>query len=158
MKLLPQALRIDPGLPGLRYRLGLAYTPSAMRRPPPPNSARPSTAPPIPPPPNSREAVDRAPDSAAAEFREAVDRAPDSAAAHNYLGIVLFESGAPVPCMVNLPSLLQRPDNLREVGVIFHQVWIPRSRHRPPHLANQRQVLRAHHRHHIALAIRHLLH
>jgi len=63
VKLLQQALRLDPGLPGLRYQLGLAY-----------------------------HAIGDEAD-AAPELREAVDRAPDSADACNYLGIVLFEQG-----------------------------------------------------------------
>jgi tetratricopeptide (TPR) repeat protein len=63
VKLLQQALRLDPDLEGLRYQLGLAY-----------------------------HAIGDEAD-AAAELREAVARTPGSADAHNYLGIVLFESG-----------------------------------------------------------------
>ncbi len=63
VKLLRQALQLDPDLPTLRYQLGLAY-----------------------------HAIGDEAD-AAGELREAVNRAPDSAAAHNYLGIVLFQMG-----------------------------------------------------------------
>jgi VWFA-related protein len=63
VKLLQQALRLDPDLEGVRYQLGLAY-----------------------------HAIGDEAD-AAAELREAVGRTPGSADAHNYLGIVLFESG-----------------------------------------------------------------
>jgi VWFA-related protein len=63
VKVLQQALRLDPELPTLRYRLGLAF-----------------------------HAIGDEAD-AEAELREAVSRAPDSADAHNYLGIVLFETG-----------------------------------------------------------------
>jgi VWFA-related protein len=63
VRVLQQALRLAPDLPGLRYQLGLAY-----------------------------HAIGDEAD-AAAELREAVGRAPDSAEAHNYYGIVLFESG-----------------------------------------------------------------
>jgi VWFA-related protein len=63
VKLLQQALRLDPDLPTLRYRLGLAY-----------------------------HAIGDEAD-AAGELREAVNSTPDSAAAHNYLGIVLFQMG-----------------------------------------------------------------
>jgi VWFA-related protein len=65
VKLLQQALRLDPDLPGLHYQLGLAF-----------------------------HAIDDEAD-AAAEFREAVSRLPDSAEAHNYFGIALFLSGHP---------------------------------------------------------------
>jgi VWFA-related protein len=61
VKLLQQALRLDPELPTLRYQLGLAF-----------------------------HAIGDEAD-AEAELREAVGRTPDSAAAHNYLGIVLFQ-------------------------------------------------------------------
>ncbi len=63
VKLLQQALRLDPELPGLRYRLGIAF-----------------------------HAIGDEAD-AAAELREAVSRTPDFAEAHNYLGIVLFQMG-----------------------------------------------------------------
>jgi VWFA-related protein len=63
VKVLQQALRLDPELPTLRYQLGLAF-----------------------------HAIGDEAD-AEAELREAVSRAPDSAAAHNYLGIVLFQMG-----------------------------------------------------------------
>jgi VWFA-related protein len=63
VKLLQQAVRLDPELPTLRYRLGLAF-----------------------------HAIGDEAD-AQAELREAVGRTPDSAAAHNYLGIVLFQMG-----------------------------------------------------------------
>jgi VWFA-related protein len=63
VKLLQQALRLDPELPTLRYQLGLAF-----------------------------HAIGDEAD-AQAELREAVGRTPDSAAAHNYLGIVLFQMG-----------------------------------------------------------------
>jgi VWFA-related protein len=63
VKVLQQALRLDPDLPALRYQLGLAF-----------------------------HAIGDEAD-AEAELREAVSRAPDSAAAHNYLGIVLFQMG-----------------------------------------------------------------
>jgi VWFA-related protein len=63
LKVLQQALRLDPELPTLRYRLGLAY-----------------------------HAIGDEAD-AEPELREAVSRAPDSAEAHNYLGIVLFQMG-----------------------------------------------------------------
>jgi VWFA-related protein len=63
VKLLQQALRLDPELPALRYQLGLAF-----------------------------HAIGDEAD-AEAELREAVSRTPDSAAAHNYLGIVLFQMG-----------------------------------------------------------------
>lgn len=65
VKLLEQALRLDSGLPGIQYELGLAY-----------------------------HAIGDEAD-AAAELREAVSREPDSAAAHNNLGIVLFQAGDP---------------------------------------------------------------
>jgi len=65
VKVLEQALRLDPDLPGLRYQLGLAF-----------------------------HAIGDEAD-AETELREAVNRAPDSAAAHNYLGIVLFQMGDP---------------------------------------------------------------
>ena len=65
VKLLERALRLDSGLPGIQYELGLAY-----------------------------HAIGDEAD-AAAELREAVSREPDSAAAHNDLGIVLFEAGDP---------------------------------------------------------------
>jgi len=63
VKLLQQALRLNPELPALRYQLGLAF-----------------------------HAIGDEAD-AEAELREAVSRTPDSAAAHNYLGIVLFQMG-----------------------------------------------------------------
>ena len=63
VKLLQQALRLDPELPALRYQLGIAF-----------------------------HAIGDEAD-AEAELREAVGRAPDSAAAHNYLGVVLFQMG-----------------------------------------------------------------
>jgi VWFA-related protein len=63
VKVLQQALRLDPELPTLRYQLGLAF-----------------------------HAIGDEAD-AEAELHEAVSRAPDSAAAHNYLGIVLFQMG-----------------------------------------------------------------
>jgi VWFA-related protein len=63
IKLLRQALQLDPNLPTLRYQLGLAY-----------------------------HAIGDEAD-AAGELREAVIRAPNSAAAHNYLGIALFQTG-----------------------------------------------------------------
>jgi VWFA-related protein len=63
IRVLQRALRIDPGLPGLRYQLGLAF-----------------------------HAIGDEAD-AEAELREAVSRAPDSAGTHNYLGIVLFQEG-----------------------------------------------------------------
>ena len=63
VKLLQQALRLDPGLPGLPYQLGLAY-----------------------------HAIGDEAD-AQAELREAVGRDPGSAEARNYLGIVLFAMG-----------------------------------------------------------------
>jgi VWFA-related protein len=63
VKLLQQALRLDPELPALRYQLGIAF-----------------------------HAIGDEAD-AEAELREAVSRTPDSAAAHNYLGIVLFQMG-----------------------------------------------------------------
>jgi VWFA-related protein len=63
VKLLQQALRLDPELPTLRYQLGIAF-----------------------------HAIGDEAD-AEAELREAVGRTPDSAAAHNYLGIVLFQMG-----------------------------------------------------------------
>jgi len=63
VKVLQQALRLDPELPTLRYRLGLAF-----------------------------HAIGDEAD-AETELREAVSRAPDSAEAHNYLGIVLFQMG-----------------------------------------------------------------
>ncbi len=63
VKLLQQALRVDPELPTLHYQLGLAL-----------------------------HAIGDEGD-AEAELREAVSRTPDSAAAHNYLGIVLFQMG-----------------------------------------------------------------
>jgi len=63
VKVLQQALRLDPGLPTLRYQLGLAF----------------------------HAIGDEA--EAEEELREAVSRAPDSAEAHNYLGIVLFQEG-----------------------------------------------------------------
>jgi VWFA-related protein len=65
VRLLQQALRLDPELPGLRYQLGLAY----------------------------HGIGDEA--DAETELREAVGRAPDSAPAHNYLGIALFQLGNP---------------------------------------------------------------
>jgi VWFA-related protein len=65
VKLLEQALRLDPELPGLRLDLGIAY-----------------------------HAIGDEAD-AEAELREAVDHAPTSADAHNYLGIVLFQRGDP---------------------------------------------------------------
>jgi VWFA-related protein len=63
VKVLQQALRLDPELPTLRYQLGIAF-----------------------------HAIGDEAD-AEAELREAVSRTPDSAAAHNYLGIVLFQMG-----------------------------------------------------------------
>jgi VWFA-related protein len=63
VKLLQQALRLDPELPALRYHLGVAF-----------------------------HAIGDEAD-AEAELREAVTRTPDSAAVHNYLGIVLFQMG-----------------------------------------------------------------
>lgn len=63
VKMLQQALRLDPDLPTLRYQLGIAF-----------------------------HAIGDEAD-AEAELREAVSRTPDSAAAHNYLGIVLFQVG-----------------------------------------------------------------
>jgi VWFA-related protein len=63
VKVLQQALRLDPELPSLRYRLGLAF-----------------------------HAIGDEAD-AETELREAVSRTPDSAEAHNYLGIVLFQLG-----------------------------------------------------------------
>jgi VWFA-related protein len=63
IRLLREALQLNPELPGLHYQLGLAY-----------------------------HAIGDEAD-AEAEFRAAVDRAPDSAAAHNYLGIALFHRG-----------------------------------------------------------------
>jgi len=63
VKILQQALRLDPELPELRYQLGLAY----------------------------HGIGDEA--DAEAELQAAVERTPGSAAAHNYLGIVRFELG-----------------------------------------------------------------
>jgi VWFA-related protein len=63
VKVLQEALRLDPELPALRYQLGIAF-----------------------------HAIGDEAD-AEAELREAVGRTPDSAAAHNYLGIVLFQMG-----------------------------------------------------------------
>jgi VWFA-related protein len=63
VKLLQQALRLDPELPTLRYQLGLAF-----------------------------HAIGDEAD-AAAELHQAVIRTPDSAAARNYLGIALFQLG-----------------------------------------------------------------
>jgi VWFA-related protein len=63
VKVLQQALRLEPELPSLRYQLGVAF-----------------------------HAIGDEAD-AEAELREAVSRTPDSAAAHNYLGIVLFQMG-----------------------------------------------------------------
>jgi VWFA-related protein len=63
VKLLQQALRLDPELPTLHYQLGLAF-----------------------------HAIGDEAD-AGAELREAVGHTPDSADAHNYLGIVLFQMG-----------------------------------------------------------------
>ncbi len=63
VKLLQQALRLNPELPTLRYELGLAY----------------------------HGIGDEA--DAEVELREAVRRTPESAAVHNYLGIVLFQMG-----------------------------------------------------------------
>ena len=63
VRLLQQALRLEPELPGVRYQLGVAF----------------------------HTIGDEA--DAEAELREAVGLTPDSAAAHNYLGIVLFQMG-----------------------------------------------------------------
>lgn len=63
VRMLEQALRIDPELAGLRYELGLAY-----------------------------HAIGDEAD-AEAQLREAALRMPDSAAVHNYLGIVRFQLG-----------------------------------------------------------------
>ncbi len=63
VKLLQQALRLNPALPGLRYQLGLAF-----------------------------HAIGDEAD-AETELREAVSRDADSAGVHNYLGIVLFQLG-----------------------------------------------------------------
>jgi VWFA-related protein len=63
VKLLQQALRLDPELPAVQYQLGIAL-----------------------------HAIGDEAD-AEAELREAVRRTPGSAAAHNYLGIVLFQMG-----------------------------------------------------------------
>ena len=65
VRILEQALRLDPGLPTLRFQLGLAY-----------------------------HAIGDEAD-AADELREAVGQTPDSAVAHNYLGIVLFRLADP---------------------------------------------------------------
>ncbi len=63
VKILQQALRLDPDLPELRYQLGLAY----------------------------HGIGDEA--DAEAELQAAVERTPDSAPVHNYLGIVRFLLG-----------------------------------------------------------------
>jgi VWFA-related protein len=63
VKVLREALRLDPNLPQIRYQLGLAF-----------------------------HAIGDLADSEA-ELREELTRVPDSAPAHNYLGIVLFELG-----------------------------------------------------------------
>jgi VWFA-related protein len=63
VKLLQQALRLDPELPSLPYELGRALY-----------------------------AIGNA-EEAEVELREAVRRAPSSAASHNQLGIVLFQTG-----------------------------------------------------------------
>jgi VWFA-related protein len=63
LKLLQQALRVDPDLSGLHFQLGLAY-----------------------------HAIGDEADSEP-EFREALSRTPDSADAHNYLGMALFGLG-----------------------------------------------------------------
>ncbi|HZL56815.1 MAG TPA: VWA domain-containing protein, partial [Bryobacteraceae bacterium] len=63
VRVLQQALRLNPDLPGLHYQLGLAL-----------------------------HAIGDEAD-AAIELREAVDKMPDSAAAHNFLGIALFQTG-----------------------------------------------------------------
>jgi len=63
VKLLQQALQLDPQLPGLRYRLGIAY-----------------------------HAIGDEAD-AEAELSQALAQMPDSAEAHNYLGIVRFQLG-----------------------------------------------------------------
>ena len=63
VKLLQQAVRLDPELPDVQFQLGLAY----------------------------HGIGDEA--DAEAELREAVGRKPDSAPARNYLGIALFGLG-----------------------------------------------------------------
>jgi len=63
VRLLEQAVRLDPALPGLHYQLGLAY-----------------------------HAIGDEADAAAA-FRDALGEAPDSAGVHNCLGIALFQMG-----------------------------------------------------------------
>jgi len=63
VKILQQALRLDPDLPELRYQLGLAY----------------------------HGIGDEA--DAESELQAAVERTPGSAPAHNYLGIVRFQLG-----------------------------------------------------------------
>src|ERR1017187_2458054 len=63
VRLLQQALRLEPELPGVRLQLGIAF----------------------------HTIGDEA--DAEAELREAVGLTPDAAAAHNYLGIVLFQMG-----------------------------------------------------------------
>jgi VWFA-related protein len=63
VKILQQALRLDPDLPELRYQLGIAY----------------------------HGVGDEA--DAESELQAAVDRTPDSVLAHNYLGIVRFQLG-----------------------------------------------------------------
>src|SRR5665213_2409696 len=63
VRVLQQALRLNPDLPGLHYQLGLAL-----------------------------HAIGDEADSAI-ELREAVDQMPDSAAAHDFLGIALFQTG-----------------------------------------------------------------
>ena len=63
IKVLQQALRLDPEIPELRYQLGLAF-----------------------------HAIGDEAD-AESEFHEAISRTPESAPAHNYLGIALFQVG-----------------------------------------------------------------
>ena len=93
VKLLQQALRLDPELPALQYQLGLAF-----------------------------HAIGDEAD-AEAELREAVRRTPDSAAAHNYLGSCCFRWETRRPLWRSFAPPQSSPRKIRTRISIWARRW-----------------------------------